>query len=450
MPPEEKPDNGLKINYHDLVDDRLADGVFRVDRSVYLNRQIFEEELINVFERHWSFLCHESLIAAPGDYYATHIGRQPVFIIRQETGGIGGFVNACAHRGALLTQGPTGNAKRLICPFHSWSYDTEGACVSIKDEKLGFPEPNFDRRKFDLTPIPRIESYRGFVFGCFNPNTPTLEDHLAGAKPFIDLYADMSPDGLEMVPGFVTYVADCNWKLAHENGIDAYHVSSVHGNFHQTVTRRQERPGYEGPFRTDYSRLLDRLPSGNYDLGNGHIGIWADRSEWNTQPLYEAKDWLSDEYGAKRVKWMLGRARNLVVFPNMLLNDLAGSHLRTYRPLGPEKTEITVWCIAPVGESREARRARIRKFEDFFMPTGMATPDDLAALISAQTGSHGVNSRWNDFSRGIATVTNGPDDAADELGLSPVNSNSTSWTQETVFHGVYREWLRLMTLEQPS
>ena len=64
----------------------------------------------------------------------------------------------------------------------------------------------------------------------------------------------------------------------------------------------------------------------------------------------------------------------------------------------------------------------------------MATPDDLAALISAQTGSHGVDSRWNDFSRGIATVTNGPDDAADELGLSPVNSNSTSWTQETVFH----------------
>ena len=58
MPPEEKPDNGLKINYHDLVDDRLADGVFRVDRSVYLNRQIFEEELIKVFDRHWRFLCH--------------------------------------------------------------------------------------------------------------------------------------------------------------------------------------------------------------------------------------------------------------------------------------------------------------------------------------------------------------------------------------------------------
>ena len=445
MRPIRDRDAGAGIAFPSLVDDRPGDGVFRVDRRVYLDREVFDAELVRIFESSWVFLCHESLIPRAGDYFATHIGRQPVFAIRREDGGVGCFVNACSHRGALLTRQRTGNARRLVCPFHAWTYDTEGRCVAIKDQRRGWPQAGFDRRAFDLRPAPRVASYRGFVFASLAAEAPDLADHLAGAKPFIDLYADMSPEGLETVRGSVTYVAACNWKLAHENGIDAYHVSTVHRNFHDTILRRQERPGYDGPRRTDYARLKDELPSGNYDLGNGHVAIWADRADPSAQPLYESRDRLRREFGERRVEWMLNRSRNLIVFPNMLLNDLAGSHLRTYRPLAPDKTEVTVWCIAPKGESRAARTARIRKFEDFFMPTGMATPDDLAALVSAQAGSEGLASRWNDFSRGIATAIEGPDETAATLGLRPATSNDASWTQETVFHGVWREWLRRMT-----
>ena len=86
-----------------FVEDRLDDGVFRVDRGIYTRPEIFEAEMERVFGRVWVYLCHESQVAAHGDYYATDIGRQPVFVVRREDGGLGAFINACAHRGAVLT-----------------------------------------------------------------------------------------------------------------------------------------------------------------------------------------------------------------------------------------------------------------------------------------------------------------------------------------------------------
>ncbi len=87
-----------------LVEDREADGVFRIDRGIYTRPDVFESELDNIYGRVWVYLCHESQVAEYGDYYAADIGRQPIFVIRQRDGEVGGFINACAHRGAILTR----------------------------------------------------------------------------------------------------------------------------------------------------------------------------------------------------------------------------------------------------------------------------------------------------------------------------------------------------------
>ena len=81
MHPVRGADTGAEMDFSFLVDDRPGDVIFRVDRRVYLDEDIFETELIKVFEKSWVFLCHESLIRKAGDYFATHIGRQPVFIM---------------------------------------------------------------------------------------------------------------------------------------------------------------------------------------------------------------------------------------------------------------------------------------------------------------------------------------------------------------------------------
>ena len=97
---------------------------------------------------------------------------------------------------------------------------------------------------------------------------------------------------------------------------------------------------------------------------------------------------------------MIGRSRNLCLYPNVYLMDQFSSQIRTYRPISVDKTEVTIYCIAPKGEAPDARTHRIRQYEDFFNASGMATPDDLEEFRSCQIGYMGGAAQWNDLSRG--------------------------------------------------
>ena len=126
--------------YDGLVDDRVDEGVFRVDRSIYTSQRIFEDEIKHIFEKGWVYLCHESQIPDEGSYFAVDIGRHPVVVIRQKDNDINAFLNVCSHRGALLTPKKQGKARTLTCRFHGWAYSVDGRCVRIKNEKQGFGE----------------------------------------------------------------------------------------------------------------------------------------------------------------------------------------------------------------------------------------------------------------------------------------------------------------------
>ncbi len=103
--------------------------------------------------------------------------------------------------------------------------------------------------------------------------------------------------------------------------------------------------------------------------------------------------------------------------------------------------------IAPKGESDSARAGRLRKFEDFYLTAGMATSDDIAALEDSHEGSLARDARWSEFNRGIGTFTKGADDGAKALGFEPVAS-SDNWDHEVLFHGLYRQWIKMMKGER--
>jgi len=277
------------------------------------------------------------------------------------------------------------------------------------------------------------------VFGSLAADAPSLADHLGDTRAFIDLFADQSRDGLEVLPGAQTYVCNHNWKLQAENVTDGYHVSTVHRNFMTTVMHREERDQTGGLLKTEVGRIKGGVMNGQYDLGNGHNAIWADRSSPESAPIAPAAAEIEARLPPGRAKWMLKRGRNLLVFPNMVLNDLAATHMRTHRPLAVDKTEVTIWCIAPKGEPREARYARLRKFEDFFLVTGMSTSDDVISLDTAHEGYHARHARWSDMSRGLAYLATDVDAAAEEIGIAP-GLRGASWDHETVYVGFYRFW----------
>lgn len=426
-----------------MVDDRASEGQFRIDRRMYDDEAVFEAEMERIFEATWMYVAHESQIPNVGDYIWTEIGRQPVIINRLDDGSVSGVINACSHRGALLTANRQGNARVLVCRYHGWTFKSSGQCIRIKDEAAGFPD-GVDKSRYNLTPVPRVENYKGFIFACLNPDAPTLTEHLAEALPFIDMLADQSPGGMEVLPGSAAYVVNCNWKLQVENGVDGYHVGVVHRNFAQTVRRRNEINGASGMKLTENARFdPGAVETACYDLGNGHNIIWSDRGAPEAAPLYEAKDKLLPEVGQKKWDWMVGRGRNLLLYPNLFLMDQSSTQIRIIRPLSASSTEVRVYCIAPKGESVQARTARLNKFRDFFLTSGLATPDDSVALEDTQAGIGGRLAKWSPFERGQATEIKGPDTHARLLNINPVASN-TPWDLETIFVGQYRRWAELM------
>ena len=439
-----------------LVDDR--GDTFRVDRSVYFDPDIFQAELDTFFEGGWLYLCHESELRKPGDYITTQMGRQPVMVVRRRDGSLSAFINACAHRGATLALFRQGNAGAFTCRFHGWSFAHDGRCIKIKNEEMGAYAPagsahavgaDPTRAQFSLTPVARLESYRGFVFGSLRADVVGLGEYLGPTRPWIDLMVDQAPEGLEILPGSSTYVIRGNWKMQAENGVDGYHVSTVHKVFAQTVANREAKLGLSGLQSTESGRIVGNVNSATYDFGQGHMAIWAQHTDPTKRPAYTQKTRLEASFTPAKVDWILNRGRNLYLFPNVLLMDNPSTQVRTIQPISPDRAEVTVRCIAPIGEPREARAARLRKFEDFYLTTGMATSDDLAALEATHSGGYGRAARWNVFARGFTATLRGAENAdAAAIGCVPATSNA-SWDHETLYHGFYRNWQqRLLEAER--
>jgi len=431
------------VSANELVDDRPDENVFRINRAAFTDAEIFEREMAEIYDHCWLYLGHESQVSAHGDYLATQMGRHPVFVIRGSDGNIGCFYDACSHRGSKLTGRTSGNAKTLVCRYHGWCFNADGACTLVRGGDDAYRAADLDRMGTDLRPIAQFGSYKGFLFGCLDADASPLDDFLGGARPFIDLMADQAPDGMEVLRGESRYIMEANWKLQTENSTDGYHVATVHRNFATTVGYRETLApeGEAGMAKTEASRILslEKINSGGYDVGNGHMINWADRGNPEAGPSWPQRADLQQKYDDGKVKWMLERGRTVTVFPNLLLNDVASSCIRIWRPVSVGVTEIETWCIAPKGEDSAARRARIRKYEDFFFPASLAVPDDVRAMEGAQAGSEALDDGWNDLALGHKTLVDGADEAAKELGVIPLNSNPGREV-ETPFFAFWREW----------
>jgi benzoate/toluate 1,2-dioxygenase alpha subunit len=422
---------------------------FKVNRAIYTDEAVFNLEMEHIFEKSWTYVAHESQIKSHGDYVSTRIGRQPVFVIRLGDGSIAAHLNSCSHRGATLMPHVSGNAKAIRCRFHGWTFNPNGQCLVVKNEDSGaYPDESFKKHQA-LTSVARLETYRGFVFASLSGNVPPLKDWLKGSKDWIDCLVDQSPEGLEIVKGASTYTLYGNWKLQAENGVDGYHVSTVHRVFATTIANREGKNPLKDLKQTEAGRITGQVPSGSYDFGNGHMGIWTERSKPQVHPLWIQKERLEKEFSAEKVEWMLYRTRNLFMFPNAFLMDNPSTQIRTMQPISANVCEVTVRCIAPVGESLQARAARLRKFEDFYLTTGMATSDDLAALEAVHEGSRAANSPWNTFARGVKAIQHSGEG---ELNMSqePPEVSTANWDHEVIYHGFYRAWKALIQKGQAA
>jgi len=414
--------DAIRQTLDDAVQDDPEAGVFRCKRSIFTEPELFELEMKHIFEGNWMYLAHESQIPNKNDYFTTYMGRTPVFIARSRDGELNAFVNACSHRGAMLCRHKRGNKTSYTCPFHGWTFNNSGKLLSVKDPRgAGYPEGFNKNGSHDLTRVPRFESYRGFLFGSLNPDVVPLSKHLGEAAKIVDMIVDQSLEGLEVLRGASTYVYDGTWKLQTENGAGGYHVSAVHWNYAATTSRRKESEQVDN-VRAMSARGWAKQGGGFYSFENGHLLLWTNWENPQDRPNWERREELAARFGQARADWMVQRSRNLCLYPNVYLMDQFSSQIRHYRPLAVDKMEVTIYCIAPKGESAEARARRIRQYEDFFNASGMATPDDLEEFRACQFSYQGRAAPWNDLSRGAAHWIHGPDEAAQAIGMKPLMS----------------------------
>ncbi|NML28798.1 anthranilate 1,2-dioxygenase large subunit [Zoogloea dura] len=431
------------------LDFRPEEGVYRVARRMFTEPDLFELEMEMIFEKNWIYACHESEISQPNDFITMNAGRQPMIITRDGNGKLNALVNACQHRGATLTRVGKGRQSTFVCSFHAWTFRSDGKLLKVKAPSE-YPE-DFDLASRNLKRA-RIASYKGFVFiNLDTEGTNSLEDHLGDAKVFLDLMVAQSPTGeLEVLPGKGTYTFDGNWKLQNENGLDGYHVSTVHYNYVATVVHRHELNAQKGAEITntlDYRKLGagdSDTDDGWFSFPNGHSVLFSEMPNPSVRPGYATiMPRLVEEYGEKKAEWMMHRLRNLNVYPSLFFMDQISSQLRIIRPVAWNKTQVISQCIGVKGESEKDRENRIRQFEDFFNVSGMGTPDDLVEFREAQRGFQARLESWNDISRGHTKWITESTPNAETLGISPVLTGA-ELTHEGLYinqHGAWRDFL---------
>jgi phenylpropionate dioxygenase-like ring-hydroxylating dioxygenase large terminal subunit len=410
-----------------VVEDIPA-GTFRVNRHALTDEAVFRDERRSIFERCWLYVGHDSEIPKLGDFRARDVGHRPLVFWHGDDGVTRVFYNSCRHRGALVCRVPEGTTRGLSCFYHAWTSGSTGALTALPGEE-GYG-PTFDRARLGLLSPAQVDSYRGFVFACFDPGAVDLRTYLAGAADDLDLVADQA-EAQEIVPGAHEYSADANWKLYVENSLDGYHLLPVHTTYFEYLEK------VEGS-RPNLGSLGEAL-----DLGNGHAAI-KDRGPWarpvarwtpalgeqNRGRVEAAYAALARKHGPERAG-VIGRTdRVLLIFPNLILLDLMGVVVRQITPTAAGHTRITQWALASAGEGADLRARRLENFITFQGPGGFATPDDLEALEACQAGFRtGAGMPWSDLSRGMPR---------EHRGQSCRNSD------ERQMRAFWRQWQKLM------
>ena len=386
-------------------------GIFRVSRRAFVDGGVMEREYDELFDRCWLYLGHESELAKPGDFLTRTVARRNILFTRDSQGKLHALFNTCSHRGATVCREERGNAKVFQCFYHGWVFGCDGALKNQPGQER-YTDGHRESGVGNLTPVPRFDSHAGFCFVCFDADAPALKDYLAGAKEILELIASHSASGMTIVQGAQQYAIRANWKLLAENSIDGYHAVTTHATY---LDYLKNMAGGLVPVP---------LSGRSFDLGNGHavleykapwgrpiaqwVPMFGEHGKHEMESIY-AK--LAERVGEERATRIATHNRNLLVFPNLVINDIMAITVRTFYPVAPGQMMVNGWALAPKEESEWARKYRLSNFLEFLGPGGFATPDDIEALESCQRGfANAGYASWSDISKGMGSAEPSYDD----------------------------------------
>lgn len=235
---------------------------YSLDQRFYTDPDIYRIELERIVYRNWILAGHQSELPNEGDFKVFRVAGESAIIIRGKDGAIKAFANVCRHRGSLVCLEASGNARKFACPYHGWTYDTEGKLVAARD----MPD-DFDWDAHGLHSV-SCDTVHGLVFVCLSDSPPSLENC---KKDMAEPMAMFDFENLK-VASHKSYPIPANWKLAIENYQECYHCATAHPDYarlHTLMLDRKKRERVQG-------HMLEKMPScGIKDLDVDYIDTAA-------------------------------------------------------------------------------------------------------------------------------------------------------------------------------
>ena len=409
-----------------------------IHAGVYSDPALFEREQALLFRRTWLYVGHDSQAPKAGDFYTTTLAGEPVIAIRGEDGRMRVFFNRCPHRGAILSRHACGHAQRVVCGYHGWTFLPSGALDSIpwQEGYDGTPVVN-DPAAFGLPPVPRCDSYRGFLFASLAESGQGLVDYLGPGAINLDNLVERSPIGeIEVAFGVFRMVQRNNWKVYLENLHDGVHAVPTHQSSIEPAKHAMEQA------RSEWTAMRAEIVAANSQppramanvavncYANGHSDMSAFRKTRPQTPgqiEYEAL--LAERVGRDGVERILGIDRNNAVFYPGLTVQPNYMQLRIIVPLSVDRTRVDIYSFRLKGAPDWINNRILAFANTIHSPASLVRADDLENFERIQDGYAARTAPWVSAHRDLAREGDEPVGPSNAMSERYVRNQFAAWTQ---------------------
>jgi len=371
-----------------------------INRELYTNPDIYKQEMEQIYARCWLFVGHESQVPNPGDFMVSRMGEEEVLMTRDRRDRrIHVFLNSCPHKGMKVCRYDEGNALVHTCPFHGWSFDSDGRLVGVAYYREAY-QGKLDKSQWGLHEVAQLCNFYGSIWATWDPKAPSFEDYVgayASAIQHCFQSTDGEDNGIEVFRPTLKWYLPTNWKVgAFSFANDSTHAAMTHRSYPIPLVRTLGESGTAMPDAAPFP--AQRLQGGNPLLGHGGGMTLYDQTG---APDYDDRwqDPEIDEYyrmtAERKKKKYEGKymppgghgGGHFAIFPNVVIDDW---RILPWHPSGVGETES--WRIYQVDKNapKKVKEAEARYVERFCGPIGMVEADDMENWSYAYLASRGV------------------------------------------------------------
>jgi len=412
-------------------------GIGEISREIFVNDEIYREEQERIFARAWLYVGHESQIKKPGDFVVSRMGEESVILTRDKAGKIHVFLNTCTHRGMKVCRYDEGNTVNFICPYHGWSFATDGRLVGVQDYDNAY-QPPFDKGKWGLIEVAQMANLHGTIWATWDHTAPPFDEYLGEAKVGLDqgfCAWDGGDGGTELLGSAQKWIIPSNWKFVAEN----FSGDMLHAISHRSVDLVGIGPKDGQGRRDDPGRVLAAAYPEGHGMFYGLKPVDQDRTEYSASP--ETSAYFRDCWARRRKNFGAQAGTCPVVgtiFPNMSFHAQQPRTILVAHPIGPDKTEM--WRVYFVDKAApdEVKRYLRAYYIRYSGPGGMTEQDDMENWNYASAASRGTIARRHPYHYKAGL---GVGSAVPEV---PGMVTETPLTTEQNPRALYKRWAQFM------